>query len=140
MPMDRSKYPADWPGISRQIREQAGDRCEWPGCGVPNGAVGARDRFGAWHDGDEIEGMGYQQGEHLFGADWDWKMVRIVLTVAHLFHDPGCKDPTHLRAWCQKHHLGYDRAHRAASAAATIRRKRAERIAATGQAVMELAG
>jgi len=33
--MDRSKYPADWPVISRRIRfERAGNRCEW--CGVEN--------------------------------------------------------------------------------------------------------
>lgn len=36
MPYDRSKYPSDWPEISRRIRfERAGNRCEW--CGAVNG-------------------------------------------------------------------------------------------------------
>ena len=35
MPMDRSKYPADWEAISLHIRERAGGRCEW--CNAENG-------------------------------------------------------------------------------------------------------
>jgi 5-methylcytosine-specific restriction endonuclease McrA len=35
MPHDRSRYPADWPEISKRIRfERAGNKCEW--CGAAN--------------------------------------------------------------------------------------------------------
>jgi len=35
MPMDRSKYPADWDAIARKVKERAGWRCER--CGTPHG-------------------------------------------------------------------------------------------------------
>ena len=34
MPFVKSRYPADWPAISRRIRERAGNRCEF--CGAVN--------------------------------------------------------------------------------------------------------
>jgi hypothetical protein len=35
MPHDKSRYPADWPAISRRIRfDRAGNKCEW--CGARN--------------------------------------------------------------------------------------------------------
>lgn len=33
--MDKSRYPSNWPEISRRIRERAGWKCEW--CGAENG-------------------------------------------------------------------------------------------------------
>lgn len=44
MPMDRSRYPADWDRISRRIRERAGWRCEFCGAkhGEPNPLTGSR--------------------------------------------------------------------------------------------------
>lgn len=35
MPMDRRRYPPDWPQISRRIRERDKWRCRW--CGARNG-------------------------------------------------------------------------------------------------------
>jgi hypothetical protein len=40
MAMNRADYHPDWPNISRQIRAQAHNRCEF--CGVENGETGAR--------------------------------------------------------------------------------------------------
>jgi hypothetical protein len=40
------------------------------------------------------------------------RIVRIVLTVAHLDHTPENCDPSNLRAWCQRCHNRYDAAHR----------------------------
>ena len=38
MPIDRSRYPANWDEISRRIRfERAQNRCEW--CGISNGVT-----------------------------------------------------------------------------------------------------
>ncbi len=35
MPMDRSRYPTNWPEISRRIRfDRAGGRCEWCGAEI----------------------------------------------------------------------------------------------------------
>lgn len=52
-------------------------------------------------------------------------MVKIVLTVAHLDHQPENNDRTNLRALCQRCHLTYDAAHHARNAAATRRGRRA---------------
>lgn len=49
------------------------------------------------------------------------RLIVIVLTVAHLDHNPENCDPENLRAWCQRHHLAYDHEHHLASAHATRR-------------------
>jgi hypothetical protein len=93
MPFKRARYPADWGAISASIRERAGNRCEWLGCGLDNGAT--------------------VQGKR--------SPYRMVLTVAHLTHiERDCR-PESLRAWCQPHHLRYDAVHHAQSAATTRR-------------------
>ena len=55
------------------------------------------------------------------------KPLVIVLTVAHLDHQPENCDPSNLRAWCQRHHLAYDHDHHRANAQAT-RRARARTL------------
>lgn len=37
---------------------------------------------------------------------------RVIITIAHLTHDPRVSDPLLLRAWCQRCHNKYDQAHR----------------------------
>jgi hypothetical protein len=128
MPMDMSKYPADWKAISKRIREdRAGNKCEW--CGVENKAYGARDRFDAWHDESEIAGMSNGTGTHYFG-DYP-KMIKVVLTVAHLNHDTTDNRDENLAALCQRCHLRHDAKHHAKNAAKTRRKNHMER---TGQA------
>lgn len=39
----------------------------------------------------------------------------VVLTIAHLDHNPTNNDPSNLRAWCQKCHNTYDARQRAAN-------------------------
>lgn len=129
MPMNLADYPPDWPWISQQIRDQADDRCEF--CGVLNGAVGARDRYGLWHDEAEVDAMNSDVGESLFGGYPH--ITRIVLTVAHLDHDLANSDPANLRALCQKCHLTWDRDHHLAKRSETYARRRRERIAERGQ-------
>jgi len=83
---NRSRYPADWPTISREVRARAGDRCEgspaYPDCRAENG-----------------------RPHPVTGA-------HVVLTVAHLDHQPeNCGAPgdrPNLRAWCQRCHNTYD--------------------------------
>lgn len=105
MPWDKSRYPDDWPAIRAAILERAGNRCEW--CGVANGAVGARDKDGAWHDEHYIHNLKSDEGEFLF-PDGCPLSIRIVLTVAHLDHDTTHNDPANLAALCQKCHLTHD--------------------------------
>lgn len=132
MPMDRSRYPADWDEVTARIRERAGDICEWPGCGLPNGAwVHRRERdLEQWtpaHDWPSRRDRvppGYR------------KAIRVVLTVAHLDHDTTNNDPANLRAWCQLHHIRHDAELHAENAAATRARKRREQEDAAGQGRM----
>lgn len=105
MPMDRSKYPPDWEAISLEVRAAADNRCQ--DCQVRNGSVGARDKAGLWWSFDRIDATSDQQIERWFGEYP--KLVKIVLTVAHLDHDPGNSDRANLRALCQRCHLNYDR-------------------------------
>ena len=114
-------YRGDWPAISRRIRtERAKNRCEW--CGVENGRYIIRLGGGAFDYVDEdFGGCGECDGP---------KVTRVVLTVAHLDHDP--RPPhldTNLAALCQRCHLLHDRDQHAASRGRTRR----ERERATGQ-------
>ena len=126
--MNRAQYHEDWSSISRQIREQAGNVCEF--CGVPNGERGKRDARGQWHSEASIMARPVAERDHGFGG---WRpTVTIVLTVAHLCHDTTCYDPTHLRALCQYHHLQLDRDENIRKARETRHRKRIN----SGQMVM----
>ena len=130
-PENRARYPKDWPAISNRIRERAGNRCEF--CGVLNGEIGGRSPAGVWHKAQP-------KGEKLLRLEWPepgtwwWcegyeiaylRIVRIVLTVAHLDHTPENCDPANLKALCQRCHLTYDAKHHAKNAAATNRAKKA---------------
>jgi len=101
MPMDRSKYPDDWEEISHYIRFiRAGGRCEgsllYPDC----------------------------RAEH--GKPHPVTGSIVVLTVAHLDHDPSNNDPTNLRAMCQRCHLAHDAELHRRNAARTRRRRQIE--------------
>ena len=98
-PENQRLYPDDWKDISLARREAAGWRCEgsdaYPGC---------RAKHGFQHPVTESI---------------------VVLTVAHLDHDPANCDPANLRAWCQRCHLTYDAKHHAETARRTRHEKRA---------------
>ncbi len=85
-PEMRDKYPKDWKLISHEVREAAGWRCvgsnAYPGC----------------------------RAKHGFEHPSTGSIV--VLTVAHLDHDPTNCDRDNLRAWCQRCHNKYDAPHR----------------------------
>ena len=51
----------------------------------------------------------------------------VVLTIAHLDHDPTHNEAGNLRALCQRCHNAYDAPHRRRNAAETLRRRRAVR-------------
>ncbi len=82
-PENKARYPKNWQEIRAAILSRANNRCEF--CGVEN---------------------------HTYRENSQGKMVRIVLTIAHLDHTPENCDPDNLRALCQRCHNRYDAEHR----------------------------
>jgi 5-methylcytosine-specific restriction endonuclease McrA len=116
MPMDRSRYPADWERISRAIRtERARGCCEWCGAvnGQPHPRTGSKVVLTVAHLGTP----------HADGRPGDK-------------HDKTDVRPENLAALCQACHLNYDRDEHQQHAAETRRRKRL----AAGQAPLPLDG
>lgn len=89
MPIDYSEYHPKWRLISHLIRKvRAGNCCEW--CGASNGSLVYRSRPTKL-------------------APDAFKIVKIVLTVAHLDRNKDNNKFSNLAALCQKCHLNYDR-------------------------------
>jgi 5-methylcytosine-specific restriction endonuclease McrA len=117
-PENKARYPKDWSTISASIRERAGNKCE--DCGVPNYEYGGRAPDGTWHKslprGEKLLTLDWPKpGEYAWCKGWpheQLRIVRIVLTVAHLDHQPENCDPSNLRCWCQRCHNRYDMAER----------------------------
>ena len=119
-PENKARYPKDWPQVRLRILKRANYRCEHPGCRACHGVTGY------WHDGrfrnmpEALWDAGYKAGDAVACSDGpDHKIIKIVLTIAHLDHTPeNCADDN-LRAWCQRHHLRYDAEHHKQAAYAT---------------------
>lgn len=94
-PEERARYPKDWKAISLSIR---GDRARWTCEGSPGHYPDCRAKHGEAHP---VTGS------------------KVVLTTAHLDHDPGHNHPDNLMAMCQRCHLAYDAKHHAHNAAIT---------------------
>ncbi len=131
-PENKARYPKDWPAISRRIRfERANNQCEF--CGVQNYELGGRTKDGQWHKA-RITGCDRKLPEP--GSHW-WcdgpngshtlRIVKIILTVAHLDHVPENCDDDNLKALCQRCHNNYD---------AKMRREGIRRRAMAGQVDM----
>jgi hypothetical protein len=108
-PENKIRYPKDWKRISAQIRERSGGQCECEGeCGLHRTTPGPRRC----------------REKHLQAATF--ARGRVVLTVAHLDHQPENCAPINLKAMCQRCHLRYDMKHHARS-------RRVNRDRETGQ-------
>lgn len=108
MPIDYSNYPPNWKTeIVPRIRKRSGGRCECMGeCGLHKTTSGPRRCC------------------ELNGEKAKWAKGKIVLTVAHLNHDPmDCRDEN-LKALCQRCHLRYDADHHAKNSKATREKKK----------------
>lgn len=149
-PENRARYPKDWPLVRARILERAGYQCEHPGCGARQYAVGTWELVaGLWRwlpeqgngpcdaagqglSWPDLQSWSYAQARQ-FAADLDWaeilgespKPIVIVLTVAHLDHQPENCDDENLRAMCQRHHLAHDAEHHKANTQATRRARKA---------------
>lgn len=117
-PENKKLYPKDWPDIRKRILERAKNRCEL--CSVENHAIGYRSDNGHFVPVDVAkyyeDSMFYEEAIKAF---------KIVLTVAHLDHDPANNEPNNLMALCQRCHNRHDAKHRASNAVKTRKAKRA---------------
>lgn len=120
-PENRKLYPPNWPEISRRIRvERAYNLCEV--CGVKNYSVGYRidGQFFTLAKPPYDHPAGFTEFMAAIELLWhyndccdqDPKAIVIILTVAHLDHDPSNCVDNNLLAMCQRCHNIYDRAHR----------------------------
>ena len=116
---NRSKYPKEWPLISRLIRKyRAGDRCE---CTV---------ECDTRHDLDpsqwDVEDDSWRIPLRCSATNGEPHPItgsKVVLTVAHLDHNPANNRESNLKAMCQRCHNRLNSPHRRRNAAKT-RRKR----------------
>ena len=113
----RALYPPDWPAISDWIRfDRALGRCE---C---HGECKSRLHWSWWADAAASTPHGILgrpkppvrcPNYHLEPSRFTGS--RVILTTAHLEHNPTVSDPVKLRAMCQACHLAYDAEHHAAT-------------------------
>lgn len=151
---NQKRYPPEWPQVRLQILERAKWRCEHPGCSACQYAIGrwivdasdqaiwvpvvgntpvrtAQDRamhaagLGVKPDGTPWTYRDARAFLDSYAWDGEQSPIIIVLTVAHLNHQPEDCRPENLRAWCQRHHLAYDLEHHQQNARATRRARRA---------------
>lgn len=113
MPVDWSKYPPDWEQVRERVRLRSHDCCEF--CGLPNGAWAER-----------VAGSPRYRVVDEVAARDGRRVIRIVLTVAHLDHNPANNGDDNLRHLCQPCHLRWDVKHHMRNAAETRRRKKRE--------------
>jgi hypothetical protein len=111
MPIDYSLYPPNWKSeIVPRIRLRARGRCEK--CGVHAWQYGWRDGLGKFHPGKPpvlaTAGQLFSLDHRQLGP----RMIKIILTVAHLDHDEQnwAVSDDRLRLLCQYCHFNFDRA------------------------------
>lgn len=119
----------EWQAIRARIAARSGNRCET--CGAPNGEIICRGEHGnaGTYMLERGEVFDAETGARLGiarGSEYEGRFVKVILTVAHLNHDPADNRDENLAHLCQLHHNAHDAAFRAGNAART-------RDAKTGQ-------
>lgn len=115
-------YPANWSTeIVPAVRARSGGKCEW--CGVQNYARGGRSPSGQFHValplGEKLLRFEWPRADGVTealcqGYDRPLRIIRIVLTVAHINHDETDCRMENLAHLCQRCHNRHDAPHRAA--------------------------
>lgn len=134
---NRHRYPPDWPTIRAAILDRARHRCEL--CAAPNHALlltrrlyldkRKRTWLTQWWDEDRghwRDAHGHRTTCPTAIEHAALRFVRVVLTIAHLDHQPENCAPENLAALCQRCHLAHDHPLHQAHARETRRRKRAQ--------------
>ncbi len=120
---NRALYPprAEWLAIRARILSRAQHACEW--CARRDREWQVVGPGSQWVDSDvahlDLESNGVE-------LDEGWRLVKTILTVAHLDQDPTNNDDDNLRALCQRCHLTHDAGQHARNAARTRDRKRGQ--------------
>jgi 5-methylcytosine-specific restriction endonuclease McrA len=126
-PENKARYPKDWKQISARIKEREGHKCKF--CGLPNYKIIMRigDCVISISDAELVEAFDIAQRTQVQYRKvlQDMGYVRIVLTVAHLDHQPENNADENLAALCQRCHNRYDMPHRIANRKITNERKKA---------------
>jgi hypothetical protein len=108
---EKNGYPKNWEEISLRIRvKRAKNKCEF--CGLENHSVIMRT-FGLVHHASKNEISilhEYARKNHISFNQTCKKFgfTRVILTTAHLNHNPADNRDENLKALCQKCHLNYD--------------------------------
>jgi len=111
----------EWEAIRAAILERAGHRCEQ--CRKPDRTDVEVDEKGHWRDASEWYWHD-ERGERVNYRARYARLSRVVLTVAHLNHEPTDNRPENLRGLCQRCHLAHDAPLHRRNAAATRWKKR----------------
>lgn len=106
-----SPWSKEWGELRERILDRDEHRCKF--CRAPNHELVFRDPDGRWEIASDLGEIG--------------DAVKIVLTIAHLDHDPSHNGDANLAALCQRCHNRHDAPHRRANAARTRAAKRAAR-------------
>jgi len=125
MPIRKDLLPLyktpEYKAARERIVERAGNCCEQ--CGKPNGAhvetlTALRGRMywrgsGPWRDQDGKRVMigSKRWWDDLAGRVLGVRLIRVVLTLAHLDHNPKHNTDGNLKLLCQFCHLNYDKLH-----------------------------
>jgi len=126
LPENKHLYPKNWKEISERIRFiRADNRCEF--CGVENYSVGYHEEnlfyVMAKPPYNHPEGLrDYKAAleiKELFNEWQEPKCIVIVLTTAHLDHNPENNEEENLKALCQRCHNRHDTPHRIQTRKAT---------------------
>ena len=118
----------EWQAICKRIGERSGWRCET--CGAPHmtviarGSYGGRDTYMVVDTGQVFDAeTGLRMATMKLSAFGAYRVLKIVLTVAHLDHDESSEDDANLAHLCQRHHLRMDAKHHQRNAARTRRNR-----------------
>ena len=125
--LTKADYPPNWGELRAQARARDGHACACIGecgsthdgrCGAPNDAEIVRDpdNLSTWY-------LVQEAPRYLTDAHY-WRVVRVMLSTAHLCHDSTCDDLEHLRSMCQRCHLTLDGPQHARNAAQTRQRQK----------------
>lgn len=123
MPIDKSRYPANWNAIALSIKEQANWRCQHCGkpCRKPRETVKAFfNRLPLKWRSQLME----EKDDKKLGVILVPVPGRFVLTVAHLDQNPANNKPSNLAALCSVCHLRYDRPYKAQNRRAKLERNK----------------